>query len=352
MPSLFETALQFYIKEMKTYITTLLIFLSALAFAKNELGRGYPSAIISNGLISAKVAVQTGIDNNYYRGSRFDWSGQIYDLTWNGHSYYGEFFPKFDPYNHDTVCGPAEEFAQIGYENAEIGGEFVKIGVGVLQKPDSQPYNIRRLYKILNKGKWTCKIDKNAIIYTQELKSKVVSYVYIKKIELVDGSPTMIISHTLQNTGSNLISTNTYCHNFFMLDKTPTSPGITMNLSFTPTKGDFLPKIEGFAIVSDASILKDKKLIFTRTLVEPERVLYRDIPCDNNVQLNDFSIENCTTGAAVRFKGDRPMFNLLLWANAKTQCIEPWILINIMPNKTFSWTNRYDFYEVEKIKNK
>jgi len=94
--------------------------------------------------------------------------------------------------------------------------------------------------------------------------------------------------------------------------------------------------------------LKDKKLTFTRTIVEPERVLYRDIPCENKVELNDFCIENNATGAAVRLRGDKPMFNLLLWANAKTQCIEPWILINIQPNKTFSWTNRYDFYEVPK----
>ncbi len=346
---------------MKKYIIALTLLVCTFAFAKEklgrliysfafkeQLGRGYPSAVISNGQIKAKVATQTGIDNNYYRGSRFDWSGQIYDLTWNGHSYYGEFFPKFDPYNHDTVCGPAEEFAQIGYENANSGGEFVKIGVGVLQKPDNQPYNIRRLYKILDKGKWTCEVQKNAVVYTQTIKSNVVSYIYTKKIELVEGTSTMLVLHSLQNIGNNEISTNTYCHNFFMLDNTPSSKPITMKLSFTPTKGDFLPQIKGFAIVKDASILKDKKLTFTRTIVEPERVLYRDIPCENKVELNDFSIENSATGAAVRLRGDKPMYNLLLWANARTQCIEPWILINIKPNQTFSWTNRYDFYEVEK----
>ena len=194
---------------MKKYIIAFTLLICSFAFAKEQLGRGYPSAVISNGYINAKVAIQTGIDNNYYRGSRFDWSGQIYDLTWNGHSYYGEFFPKYDPYNHDTVCGPAEEFAQIGYENAKVGGEFIKIGVGVLQKPDNQPYNIRRLYKILDKGNWTCKVEKNAVIYTQTINSSVASYVYRKKIELVEGTSTMLISHSLQNTGKNAISTNT-----------------------------------------------------------------------------------------------------------------------------------------------
>src|ERR1700684_2120302 len=89
--------------------------------------------------------------NGFYRGTRFDWSGVVGDLQYAGHSYYGPWFTKTDPdvsdfvYRGDdivagpcsAITGPVEEFGVLGFEEAKAGGSFLKIGVGILRKPDN-----------------------------------------------------------------------------------------------------------------------------------------------------------------------------------------------------------------------
>ena len=69
----------------------------------------YPTAHISNGLVNAVVYLPDA-KTGYYRGSRFDWSGVIGCLTYKGHNYFGVWFPHYDPYLHDAITGPVEEF--------------------------------------------------------------------------------------------------------------------------------------------------------------------------------------------------------------------------------------------------
>jgi hypothetical protein len=49
-------------------------------------------------------------ENGYYKASRFDWSGQVPCLTYKGHSYFGEWFAKYDPMIHDAITGPVEDW--------------------------------------------------------------------------------------------------------------------------------------------------------------------------------------------------------------------------------------------------
>src|ERR1700748_3164479 len=102
----------------------------ALSFTQND------DVQLSNGIITAELHMPDA-ENGFYRGVRFDWSGIIASLDVNGHSYYGEWFIKpYKPTNNDAVTGPAEAFDPLGYNDAKPGGSFVKIGVGVLTRPD------------------------------------------------------------------------------------------------------------------------------------------------------------------------------------------------------------------------
>ena len=47
--------------------------------------------------------------------------------------------------------GPVEDFTPLDYAETKPGESFVKIGVGVLSKPDDKPYTFSRLYTIF---KW------------------------------------------------------------------------------------------------------------------------------------------------------------------------------------------------------
>src|SRR6187549_2635799 len=67
-----------------------------------------PEASISNGIIEARLYLPDA-QNGYYRGTRFDWSGVIYSLRYQGHEYFGTWFERYDPKTHDAITGPVEE---------------------------------------------------------------------------------------------------------------------------------------------------------------------------------------------------------------------------------------------------
>lgn len=112
-----------------------------------------PEAEIAHGPLRLRLYLPDA-NTGFYRGTRFDWSGVIGGLEYAGHNYYPQWFQRSDPSVHDfiydgadivagpctAVTGPAEEFVAngkaLGYDEAKAGGTFVKIGVGVLRKPD------------------------------------------------------------------------------------------------------------------------------------------------------------------------------------------------------------------------
>ena len=311
--------------------------LSSVCMGSPAESRGYPQAEITNGVITATVATETQRMDNYYRAQRFDWSGIIYALKYKGHSYFGEWVDKFDPYLHDSICGPVEEFTQIGYENAKVGEEFLKIGVGTLKKKSNDPYSFREPYEIVNNGKWECSTTENSATYVQTLKSKLGSYVYKKTIELVPNSPVMKIKHSFKNIGDVAINTSVYNHNFFMLDGEPTGKAISLRFAFEPKNPEIIKYPENGKIVKDL-------LTFNKDFAPGEMILFRGLKGENKVENYDFRLENSKTGAAVRFRGDRPVTKITFWACRNTQCAEPFIDINVKPGEEFDWSITYDFY--------
>src|SRR5262252_590961 len=96
----------------------------------------FPQAEMFNTRIRAKLYLPNP-ESGYYRATRFDWSGQIASLEWNGHNYFGQWFERYDPKLHDAIMGPVEEFVTSpGYDEAKPGETFVRIGVGLVRKPD------------------------------------------------------------------------------------------------------------------------------------------------------------------------------------------------------------------------
>jgi hypothetical protein len=64
-------------------------------------------ARISNGLITAKIYLPDA-KTGFYRSTRFDWSGMISSLEFNGHQYYGPWFTASDPSVRDFVYRGAD----------------------------------------------------------------------------------------------------------------------------------------------------------------------------------------------------------------------------------------------------
>jgi hypothetical protein len=319
-------------------------------------GAGFPSAEITNGQIQVKLYLPDS-RNGYYRGTRFDWSGVIISLKYRGHEYYGPWFNGVDPAVHDyryegpeiiaspcsAASGPVEEFqtngTALGWDEARVGGTFIKIGVGVLRK-DSSHYDYVKQYEIADPGKWTVKRRRDSIVFTQELNdpSSGYGYIYTKIVRLIEGKPEMVLEHTLKNTGRRTIRSRVYDHNFLVLDHQPPGPDFTIEVPFKiqvahPPNPEFA-EIRGNRVVYVKALEKED-------LLETPVGGFSDSPKDNEIR-----IENRKVGAGMLITGDHPLVHLNLWSIRTVLAMEPFIKMTIAPGKEFTWKNSYQYYTV------
>jgi len=295
----------------------------------------YPQADISNGQVTARLYLPDAA-NGYYRATRFDWSGVVASAEWKGHTYFGKWYARaHDPKVNDAITGPVEEFDPVGYDEAKTGDLFVRIGVGAIKKPDEPAYRQFSTYDIADGGKWTTRRGKDWIEFVHELSNaNGYGYQYRKTVRL-DGH-SLVLEHTLRNTGTKPIATTVYDHDFFMLDNQPTGPDFVVRFPFEPR-----------AVVSLNGIAqpRGRDIVYVQELQRSNQIEL--IGFGTTARDYDFRVENRKTGAAVRQRGDRPMSKVNLWSPRTTVCPEAFIDIKADPGKETSWKISYEFYEVD-----
>jgi hypothetical protein len=152
-----------------------------------------PKAEITNGPVRLRVYLPDA-KTGFYRGTRFDWAGVIGSAEYAGHDYFPQWFQRADAKVHDfiydgpdivagpctAITGPSEEFVTdgkaLGFDEAKPGGTFIKIGVGVLRKPDDAKYDMLRVYEMMDGGKWAVRRDSDAIEFRHELSDPSTVY--------------------------------------------------------------------------------------------------------------------------------------------------------------------------------
>ena len=323
-------------KKFFTIVSSLILTTTIISFAQVK----NPQAEIQNEMIRARFYLPDP-ENGYYRSTRFDWAGVMPELVFNGHSYSGVWNDKYDPTLHDAITGPVEEFAPLGYDDAKTGGSFVKIGVGILHKPEESKYNKFTYYQIEDHGKWKAKKKSDQISFTHTINHKDYGYEYAKTVRLIPGKPILEISHTLKNRGKHTIETTVYDHNFFVIDSTNLGPGFEVNFPFKINVDE--------KKIGDIAEIKDNRITFKRDLAKGEIISLGAITGYSvNPSDYDIRIENQKTGAGVRITCDHPISRIIFWAMPKTLCPEPFISIRIEPGKEFSWKLTYEFYTLLK----
>jgi hypothetical protein len=275
----------------------------------------------------------------------------VADLQYKGHSYYGPWFTATDPTVSDfiykdseivagpcsAITGPVEEFATpVGFDEAKAGETFLKVGVGVLRKPDDAAYSAYRLYEIVDGGKWSVKKSADTVEFTQELRNTTsgYGYVYHKKLSLLAGKPVMVIEHSLKNTGSRAIHTSVYDHNFLVLDKQPTNAGFAITFPFNVTANP--PPDKALAEI------EKNKLLYRKTLTGEDRVYFSIegfSPDDYRIH-----IDNTNVHAGMTITGDRPLAKMSLWSIRSVIAVEPFIDISLEPGSQSTWKYNYEYY--------
>lgn len=320
------------------FLTCTLISLSSAMWVAN-----FPQADIKNESIKATLYLPNA-QQGFYQGTRFDWSGVIASLEYQGHQYFSQWFEKYDPKVHESATGPVEEFTVLGYDEAKPGDTFLKIGVGALRKADDSKYAFAKYYDIVDPGKWTVNKKADRVEFTHELKDAAgYSYIYRKTVRLTKGKPQLVLEHSLKNTGKKAIATSVYNHNFFTIDNEPTGPGIEVKFPFNVQAGG---STKGFG---DIVLASNNKITYSRPLNKGESVFSSGLEgFGTSAKDYDFKIENRKTGAGVRMTSDQPILKIVYWACSTTSCPEPYIALNAAPGQEIKWKINYDFYTFPK----
>jgi hypothetical protein len=163
-----------------------------------------------------EIHIDLPVEN--YKFSRFDWTGKIVEVKFrniqlssiesidcqNEH-YFGKGF-----YNEFGIDTP------LGFDEADIGGWFHKIGVGLLKKDDNQ-YLFSKNYEIIPAEFKIISESNRLLISCKSKTNNGYSYLLKKEIELQENGFT--IKYCLQNTGEKDIITDEYVHNFTAINK-------------------------------------------------------------------------------------------------------------------------------------
>jgi len=301
----------------------------------------YPHVVLSNGIIETSVFLPDAREG-FYRSSRFEWSGMIWQLTYKNHTYFTLRTQPHDPESAGHGTSLAEEFS-IGtsreipqrYTEAKPGETFMKIGVGNLEKSaGAKSYNFSTPYKIVDSGTWKTSHGKNWVAFTHNLQDEYgYGYHYVKRMELPEGNAQLVISHELKNTGAITILADQYNHNFFSIDHEPIDKGYRVELFFPgSTRSNLAPT----ATMQDNTIILQQRV---------EKALFGVFKgFDDSLSHNHVIIRNTNTGAGVDISGDFPLSGFNFYADSVVICPELFILLNVEPGETVTWKRFYTFF--------
>jgi hypothetical protein len=305
----------------------------------------WPQAAIGTG--DLKLTIYTpDAQKGYYRGTRFDWSSQL-QATYKGHTFFGPregTAARHDPAVHDHGIGLCEEFGMEGdfspqgFADAKAGETFMKIGVGLLEKPaDDKPYKFNGAYKLVEPGAWTVKAEADSVELKQSLADKRgLAYEYTRRITINEMGNGFVVDRVLKNVGTKEIVTNHYAHNFILIDNVQAGPEYVVAFPF-----DVPGPIKNQAAKPSGKTVE---------LAEPIKgavwaaLIKEDAPAEQKAARNNAAtVTQTRLKAAVSLRGDQPLLKYNLYAEKTAICPEPFVAITVAPGKQFSWQTTYSF---------
>lgn len=297
-----------------------------------------PVIRLSNGELDLTISVPGAAGT--YCGERFSWAGILSEVTCRGHHFFGPWQPgELAPDLHDNVTGTAGEFGMgiagmpspLGFEDAAPGELFSKIGVGVLRRPDREPYQFSRCYEHVNTPLWQVQSTLQQADMCHSLMHDGYGYDYAYRISLVAGQTSFITRHSLTNSGRKPIHQTHYSHNFLVMDRQPVGPDYEVIFPFEPGSQ--------FASGSVATI-DGRTLGFREPLdhaVFSPLTGFGDTAADNQV-----TVHHRQAGLTLRITGDLPVTRYHFFAAPGAVCPEPFVDIRLEPGETATWQHRYD----------
>lgn len=286
-------------------------------------------AVLQNDCLRVAVLLPDPV-RGAYRGPRFDWSGMIARVEHGGHVFFGPWNPEPDPSSHDgAAVGTASEFGMftpLGFDEAAPGEPFVKVGVGVLERPDEAPYAFHRAYRFVQHGAWQIERGADWIAFMQRIDGPYgFAYRLTTEVALTGNGPALTLARRLENAGERPIETEFYNHHFTRIDDIPVGPRIALTLPFDAVA------------TADAALLSGRRLTFPAVLAPGQSFWTALDGLTGAASDHAATIVDQETGASVAFAGDRAPFRYAVWGMVNCLCPEPFVAVRALPGETFAW---------------
>ena len=270
-----------------------------------------------------------------YQSSRFDRTGKIVSLKFDAilltasekkssknSTRYGQGF-----YNEFGIAHP------LGFDEALEGDWFHKIGVGLLKKEGKQ-YDFNKFYEI-RPAAFKITQSTNKIIFSCTAQNSN-GYAYVLTKEIVLLSNGFKIIYHLKNTGTKVIETNEYCHNFLSIEGA--------SLDRYELKFPFLLESTHFnEIVNPKNLISIKKNKISMLKGLQETFFFSNLSGSKSVS-SGWVLQDKVKKICISEQGDFKTSQVNLWGEAHVVSPELFVAINVAPQKHFSWQRTYSIH--------
>jgi len=325
----------------------LLVVCVGLSIAGSAAAEDYPHVFLKNDSLKLKVYLPDA-EKGFYRGTRFVRAGVAGEVEYAGHKLFGPWKDTHDPINHDDILGFAPEFGQekpLGYDDAKVGGTFLKIGVGELEKPAEEKYSFATKYKVVKPAEWKelkregddDNLRRIGWLTLGELPSGL-KYSLEMTLQLTQskGVPTLHVTYQLKNIGRGRISTDFYQHNFFNVDGDPIGPNYALEFPYKPKEENPRGRF------ADLVTVEGKELRFKDKLAEGF-VMAGVTGYAGLVVHRQVIMKHLSSGVRVQCTWDCPTQKINVWGVKTTICPEPFTQLILEPGNAKLWHVLYRF---------
>lgn len=288
---------------------------------------------LSNGILTVQLA-----DVGSYRGTRFDWTGFITQITLEKGKHTFCVSESLIPGQGTGGAGLCNEFGisrAIGYDEIEVGEWFPKPGVGLLQKQSSDSYAFDGIYPLIP-FHVSVEYSKHSVTYTvHPMECRGYSMLMSKTVS-IEGDR-LSISYTLENKGIKPLHTEEYVHNFIGIDHKETGAEYELRVP-----GEL--KVEE----PESSYTENLLQVYENTLSwrgKPDRPFYCRLSGWENAGSDMYwELVNRQVGAGLRESGDFRAERMALWGEGHVISSEVFADISILPRHSKHWRRIYQFF--------
>lgn len=268
----------------------------------------------------------------FYRGSRFDWNGFITQITLDGkHTF---CVPESQESGKGSgglgLCGEFGIDNAIGYDEISVNDYFPKIGVGLLKKTDTLPYDFFRPYEYIPQNSNVI-IVKDAVSFSYQASiHNGYAYEYHKSISISGNQ--IKIAYLLNNNGTKKINTTEYCHNFIGIN----SENVSSRYSLKMPSDICMIKNQGELCI------KDNIITWPNSLMNKE--FYCHAQGNHKNRGPSWELYNSNAGVGVREIDNFLVSKFALWGYQHVISPETFINIELDQGQTITWTREYEFF--------